>query len=1360
MSVPAPAPTTEINIKQSGEPPSGEEAKAKAREMKAQEMKAKEKALKEGKKVDGESPLKPTNVAVPQVKQPSAPKGEAKGAPKAKQKGAEAKPKGPPPKPQESKADAKPAPNKGGANEKGAKADVDAEIRDYLAKAPKDESKREVHANVKQLADAAANLAESAPAPKAKDGAVKGALKSMVPGMDSLMAKTDKEKADSDFGKMTGAGENPYAQFDGTLKTWGSKIFRVRNFLSGASSFLGKVGMVLTVIGVLISITGIGAPLGAPIATIGRVLGVITLVMDAINFILSAVLTGLLAMELAKEPPPDPAKVQKLAGQLLEESANTFQALLSVGLALPGVQKLAGMVAGGVKKMATGVAKMVGKFIGKVGLGAAKGLGKVLAATWSKTKTLFGSTLKKAGGPGVMDKIKGVFTKGTDLAKTGFGKAKDFVGRTGSKLIDKVNGPLEKAVAKFENTAVGKGLNKLDAKAIKFNEALDKYTGKTLLERGENAAGYYASKLGAKADGVAERWGSKAEESLGKQADKIEESAQKSAAENLKKQEKEAAEKAAKEAEEAEAKAAAGEAKAGTEAPKPKEEAPKPKEGEPKPEGDAEKAAGSTEPKKEPGGDWEKFQKDKEAALKRAETQKKRQLEDEKNDAKVDYNAEDRKLRNMKNRKKRGNRKYTDEQIAEQEAKTAAAKQKLEGSKDKLQVEEDRLAAKEAAEAPGKAASERAEKRLNDARGGKNAEGEAAEGLSDAEKAANSEFKDAQHWKDPEKETAGGIWKEKVGEQRELSKEKDEAANESKAEQEKKALELLREQIHHQTDEIHDDVAEQSAAPAVAELEGGGDGGGGLFDEVHGMLASVEGEDGEHKAGEEDKSADDEHKQPGQENKADEGGGDEHKGDKKDQGGDSKSPGPQQPAGAVPYWPELLDEYKQDLQTLQKTRESLKKYREAQIEGYKQAAGIKDSAAEQKEKAKKGQKDSEPVKKDAGANAKTLADSGKNAAKTGGEAGKGQAKEGEASSAGQEGASAAGTEVPDPPAPHWWDHILNLAKKFICNYIGKALKWVQDWFTDKIISLFTGGKLNLEKVNAMAKGVQQQTGEDSNKSKQSEGDAGKAGDKQKANEQKAEEEMTEAQKLHEECKKNVASADELLTTIDEVEQLVQKEIAQGEQWLNELKASKEKEKQELAAKEAQKQKEQEQKQKEQEKKAQDAANKKDGKDKDKDKATPEQVQKLGQAAKAVTAGSAQNHQKVVRGFESAKNALAQSKGDKQVNHEAVESAVQVFEQHAREAVSHHQSETDSVRGKMGAVAGKGQMKRSEVHGVVQEIEGAAKESDQSLTETLQSLKKAFETSYKAQRKRGSHKYEGPGQHLPNHGHGGSHAHAE
>ena len=487
-----------------------------------------------------------------------------------------------------------------------------------------------------------------------------------------------------------------------------------------------------------------------------------------------------------------------------------------------------------------------------------------------------------------------------------------------------------------------------------------------------------------------------------------------------------------------------------------------------------------------------------------------------------------------------------------------------------------------------------------------------------------------------------------------------------------------------------------------------GDGGGGLFDEVHGMLASVEGEDGEHKAGEEDKSADDEHKQPGQENKADEGGGDEHKGDKKDQGGDSKSPGPQQPAGAVPYWPELLDEYKQDLQTLQKTRESLKKYREAQIEGYKQAAGIKDSAAEQKEKAKKGQKDSEPVKKDAGANAKTLADSGKNAAKTGGEAGKGQAKEGEASSAGQEGASAAGTEVPDPPAPHWWDHILNLAKKFICNYIGKALKWVQDWFTDKIISLFTGGKLNLEKVNAMAKGVQQQTGEDSNKSKQSEGDAGKAGDKQKANEQKAEEEMTEAQKLHEECKKNVASADELLTTIDEVEQLVQKEIAQGEQWLNELKASKEKEKQELAAKEAQKQKEQEQKQKEQEKKAQDAANKKDGKDKDKDKATPEQVQKLGQAAKAVTAGSAQNHQKVVRGFESAKNALAQSKGDKQVNHEAVESAVQVFEQHAREAVSHHQSETDSVRGKMGAVAGKGQMKRSEVHGVVQEIEGAAK----------------------------------------------------
>jgi hypothetical protein len=97
------------------------------------------------------------------------------------------------------------------------------------------------------------------------------------------MAALDGDKkalADSDLGKMVGAGENPYAQFDGVLKTWGSKIYRVRNFLSGASSLLGKVGTVLTVIGVLISITGIGAPLGAPIATIGRVLGVITLVDD------------------------------------------------------------------------------------------------------------------------------------------------------------------------------------------------------------------------------------------------------------------------------------------------------------------------------------------------------------------------------------------------------------------------------------------------------------------------------------------------------------------------------------------------------------------------------------------------------------------------------------------------------------------------------------------------------------------------------------------------------------------------------------------------------------------------------------------------------------------------------------------------------------------------------------------------------------------------------------------------------------------------------------------------------------------------------------------------------------------------
>lgn len=1349
--IPAPAPTNEINIKQSGDPPSGEEAKAKAREMKAQEAKAKEKALKEGKKVDGESPLKPANVAVPQVKAPSGQKGEAKGAQKAKLKGPDAKPKPQAQKPKETKVD-QPAAPKQGANEKGAKADVDAEIRDYLAKAPKDESKREIHANVKQLADAASNLAESAPAPKAKDGAAKGALKAMVPGMDSLFAKTDKEKADTDFGKMTGAGENPYAQFDGTLKTWGSKIFRVRNFLTGASSLLGKVGTVLTVIGVLISITGIGAPLGAPIATIGRVLGVITLVMDAINFILSAILTGLLAMELAKEPPPDPAKVQKLAGQLLEESANTFSALLSVGLALPGVQKLAGMVAGGVKKLATGVASMVGKFIGKVGLGAAKGLGKVLAAGFNKVKAKLGSTLVKTG-PGFFDKTKNFFGKGADLAKTGFGKAKDFVGRTGSKLAQKVNGPLEKAMAKFENSAVGKGLNKLDQKAIKFNDALDKYTGKTLLERGERAAGYYATKLGAKADGVAERWGDNAEGWLGKKAEGIEESAQKTAQENLKKQEKEAAERAAREAQEAEAKAAAGGAKPeATPQPKPDTPEPKPDTPEAKPKADA-------KPKQEPGADWEKYQKDKEAALKRAETQKQRQLEDEERQAGVDYRAEDRKLRNMKNRKKRGNRKYTDEQIAEQEQKVAAAKTQLDERKTKLQTENDRLAAKEQAEQPAKDAAERADRRLNDARGGKNAEGEAAEGLTDPQQAGwKKEFQDAQNWKDPKSETAGGIWKEKVGDQRELSKAKDDAAGESKEDGEKKALDQLRDQIHDQTDAIHDDVVEQGAAPAVAELDGGGGGGEGLYGEVHGMLSSIEGEDGEHKPGEDekhddkdgDKDAADKDTQQADSNKPD-GASD------KDKGGDSKgSGGSAQPAGAVPYWPELLQEYKEDLASLQKTREALKKYREAQIDGYKQAAGIKDGAAEQKEKAKKGQKDSEPVKKDAAANEKTLSDTGKNAGKTGSEAGKGQSKEGEASGAGQEGASAAGTDVPDPPAPHWWDHILNAAKKFICNYIGKALKWVQDWFTDKIISLFTGGKLNLDKVNAMAKGVQQQTGEDANKSKQSEGDADKAGNKQKQNEQKAEEEMTEAEKLHQECKKNVASADELLTTIDEVEKLIQQEISAGEKWLAELTASKEKEKQELAAKEAQKQKEQELKQKEKEQKAAADAAKKDGKDKD--KATPEQVQKLSQAAQAVTAGSAQNHQKVVKGFEAAKNALASAGTHRDtsshVNHDTTESAVQVFEQHAREAVNSHQSDTDQVRGKMAGVAGKGQLKRSEVHGVVQEIEGAAKESDQNLTETLQSLKTAFETSYKAQRKRGAHKPGAPGHqpgaHLPQH----------
>lgn len=1341
---PAPAPTTELPPQQNSAPPDGEAAKAKAREMKSHEAEVKAKALKEGKKVDGDSPLKPTNVSVPQVKQPSQ-KADAKGTPKAKQKGSEAKQKGKPAKPKESDVKDQGKGGKQGANEKGAKGDIDAEVRDYLAKAPKDESKREIHANVKQLADAASNLAESAPAPKAPDGAAKSALKALVPGADTVMAALDGDKkalADSDLGKMVGAGENPYDQFDGVLKTWGGKIYRVRNFLSGASSLLGKVGTVLTVIGVLISITGIGAPLGAPIATIGRVLGVITLVMDAINFILSGILTGLLAMELAKEPPPDPAKVQKLAGQLLEESANTFQALLSVGMALPGVQKLAGLVVGGAGKIASGLTKMVGKFLGKVGAGAAKGLGKMIAAGWNKLKTsVFKATALKSG-PGFFSKVGNVAKAGLDKGKALFTKGKDFVGRTGSKLIDKINNKLELKVKNFEETAFGKGLRAVDKKiATPLNDFMDKYTGKTLLDKAEKSAGYYATKVADKVDGWGTRLGEGTEGLLNKGAGKVEQSAQREAAENLAKQQQKEAEKRA--LEEAAQKQGQG-VKPGTE-PAPKVDEPNaPKVDEPAPPKVDEPAPPKADAETKPGGDdWKKYQEKRQKTLKRAEDMEKKHAATERqrvyDDAKDAAATEKSKLRNLEKRRKQGDDSVTDDMLEAQKQKVGQAVERRNDAAEEFQKAQQKAQQKEVESQATDAASDRANRRLNENRGNKDVDGNEAKGLTDAEKRSSSEFADSQNYKDPNLEKPGSIWGEKVGDPRMISKTKDQANNDSKADAERRALELLREQTHEQGDAAHDNVVDHVTAPSVPGLdEGGGGGDGGLFSEVHGMLGSIDEDPGAQKTDEQDQDKGDELKTDGNAPKADDqgGGGDQPKADQPKADGDGGAGGGQKP-GAIPYWPELLEEYQKDLATLGKTREALQKYRQQQIDGYKAAVGIKDAAQGQKDKAQKTTKDAPGVSKQGLDNDKTLSGSGKSAAETGGKASQGQGKESEASSAGQEGASAAGTEVPDPPAPHWWDHILNAAKKFICNYIGKALKWVQDWFTNAIISLFTGGKLNLDKVNAMAKGVQQGTSEDANKSRQSAQQADQAGSKSQANEAKADEEMSEAQKLQQECQKNVAAADDLMKNVDEIEALIKQEIEQGQKWLAEVKAAKEKEKQDLAAKEAQKQKEQEEKEKEAAKKAQDAANKKDAKDKD--QASPEQMAKLSHAAQAVTAGSAANHQKVLKGFEAAKGALKGQGGDKQLNHEAAESAIQVFEEHGREAVSNHQTETDQVRGKMTGIAGKGQIKRSELHGAVQEIEGAAKEADQTLGETLQSLKKAFDASYKLQRKHQGHK---------------------
>ena len=137
------------------EPQDGEEAKAKAQEMKGKEAEARSKAAAEGKPVNEASPLKPTPVSVPPTPKSSAKPGGA--APPSKV--AAQKPPGPKPAPPQAKSGQKTAapPQGGGKGGAGASAaaSIDAEVAAYLKTAPKDESKKEISTQSKQLVDAA-----------------------------------------------------------------------------------------------------------------------------------------------------------------------------------------------------------------------------------------------------------------------------------------------------------------------------------------------------------------------------------------------------------------------------------------------------------------------------------------------------------------------------------------------------------------------------------------------------------------------------------------------------------------------------------------------------------------------------------------------------------------------------------------------------------------------------------------------------------------------------------------------------------------------------------------------------------------------------------------------------------------------------------------------------------------------------------------------------------------------------------------------------------------------------------------------------------------------------------------------------
>lgn len=1353
-----PQPTTPA------EPSGGEEAKSKARELKGKEAELKAKAAKEGKPVEGESPLKPAAVNVPQIPKPAAKQGgqappQAKG--KGDDKGAKTEAKKP------AAADAKKA--DAGGDSKGAKggaagaaqASIDAEVGAYLDSAPHDTSKDAIHGQVKELVEASSNLQANAPPIESKGvgGKLLDVGKAIVPGLDSV----GDTKNESDVAKLLGKNENPYKDFNDKWGKTAQWLSRARDIAGSLSSILGKIGLVLTIVGVIISLTGIGAAIGGPMATIGRVISIITLALDAACLIMNSLLVVIGAIML-KNPNLSPEQRAKIAGNLIADANATFGSLLSVVMAVPGVGKLAAAGAKGLKGLATGLIGKIASKLGKSGaIAAIKNIGKKLVAK-------LGEGLKKilpkgGGGPGIFQKLADkmpdglkkfgtqvkelpgkIWKKGGDAldwakqkgAKIGewagdkagkvkswasdkAGDFKDWIAskfpkKQGPGLIDKItDSKAYKAVA----DKAKKGWDWVDKKSAAWEKWFNKATGGEWVEKNiTNRIDYYTQKWSGQAankirpDGVAPghidadsvaSGGPKGPQFRQNEADQMR--TQLTQDINAVRRERIDIDRQIRELERSGA---------------------------------------------DPG--------------KLAELRSNRSgivaRETQANQALADANA------NFRARQRIDNADGVSDRMPNRGSEWDDAKHYQDRSQRQLTdktvdgrtvVSEEKTGVTKALDFYGaRSRSQQIKDERNRETNEVKRDGANIRAQDRADRA--EEFVD-QHRAQPPQPGAdpgpGG-----PGPDAQQGPPGQDAAPQHEGDHD---------QDH---DDDHDDSHDEPQAPdgepggGPPQLPGLDTGAqkGDLAGQVQGMLgdlASDEENEDEHK----DEHKDEEHedKQADGQNLKDAGkptdGGKQptklpdQEGDKADtQGkkpGDSAGDGEGDskadeagPVGAVPYWPKLLKDYEKDLTDLDKAEKSLEEYKKKQLDGYKKAVGIHDDAKKKQDEAKGRGPQQKDEQHKAQEEQQELSRSGGQAGKAGGEVGKAAGKKGEAAGGANQGASAAAADVPDPPAPHWWDHIINLAKKFLVNYIAKGLAFIQNIFTNAILKVVTG--MDLEALNRCANCSQQKT-QDGAQTAQGAGEKNQqsqAKDQETAS--KAAQTMTEAQQLQAKTKENIQSADDLISAIGQIRNLIKQEIQAGNDYIKQVVQAKQqaqKDKEAKEAAEAKKQQEAEAKRKADEEKAKKAAQEraqaqsaakenKDAKNKDKDKdakkdePSPAKLAKIRAAAQLISSTAHSHHGKVLTGVQSARGAL---KGGG-MRPEMAEQAIQVFDGAVGEFLNKHEKQQDERANKLQSLAGR-TIGKQELKDVGQQLGHDAAEADQDLVAALGAIKSVFDGCY-------------------------------